>query len=86
MNEYRLVVVASARKELRDLPSTVKERARAAIGALQRDPRPPGVRKLSGHERRYRIRVGDYRVVYEVDDAARVVDVIRVRHRRHAYD
>ncbi len=86
MDEYRVFFAASARREFQDLPSNVKNRARAAVNLLRSNPRPAGVRKLSGHERRYRIRVGDYRIVYDIDDSARTVDVVRVRHRREAYD
>lgn len=58
----------------------------AAVRALGAVPRPPGARKLQGSGRDdYRIRIGDYRVLYEVDDTARVVRIMRVRHRREAY-
>ena len=58
----------------------------AAIRALGETPRPRGARKLHGSPRDdYRIRVGDYRVLYEVDDAAQLVRIMRVRHRREAY-
>ncbi len=57
----------------------------AAIRALAEQPRPSGTRKLAGSEQAYRIRVGDYRVVYTVDDQERIVSVDRVRHRREAY-
>ncbi|MFH0351856.1 MAG: type II toxin-antitoxin system RelE/ParE family toxin [Chromatiales bacterium] len=57
----------------------------AAIQALARNPRPPGCRKLTGTENDWRIRVGDYRVIYAIADVIRVVRVHRVRHRREAY-
>jgi mRNA interferase RelE/StbE len=55
------------------------------IQALSTDPRPPGCEKLSGHPDRYRVRQGDYRVVYSVDDVERVVLVVKVGHRREVY-
>ena len=56
-----------------------------AIQALAQNPRPPGCRKLTGSKNDWRIRVGDYRVVYEIADEIRVVRVNRVRHRREVY-
>ncbi|PYK37447.1 MAG: hypothetical protein DME49_11575 [Verrucomicrobia bacterium] len=56
-----------------------------AMNALSRNPRPPGCRKVSGSENDWRIRVGDYRVIYEIADANRIVRVNRIRHRREAY-
>ena len=56
-----------------------------AIQALATNPRPPGCRKLEGSKHDWRIRVGDYRVVYEIADQIRVVRVNRVRHRREVY-
>ncbi|MDP8939669.1 MAG: type II toxin-antitoxin system RelE/ParE family toxin [Actinomycetota bacterium] len=61
------------------------ERLMAAIRALVQDPRPPGVRKLSGRES-YRVRVGDYRVIYLVDDEEQTLTVLGVGHRRDVYD
>jgi mRNA interferase RelE/StbE len=55
------------------------------IAALAHDPRPSGVEKLHGVEGRYRVRQGDYRIIYVIDDALRRVIVLKVRHRREAY-
>jgi mRNA interferase RelE/StbE len=82
---HKVEFVASAAKEFRALESTIKRRVMMAIEKLQSDPRPKGVRKLRGHERLYRIRVGSYRVVYEIDDQAKLIRVTRVRHRREVY-
>jgi mRNA interferase RelE/StbE len=57
----------------------------ARIEQLASNQRPSGARKLEGEQHLWRIRVGDYRVVYSIDDGQRVVDVVRVRHRREAY-
>ena len=62
------------------------ERIRESINELAKDPRPPGSKKLKGEDRTYRIRVGDYRVLYEVYDQEILVLVIRIRHRKDAYD
>jgi mRNA interferase RelE/StbE len=75
----------TAQKELRDLPRHLIPRVTAAVNQLALDPRPLGSRKLSGSEEAYRIRVGDYRVVYEVRVGELVVEVVRVRHRRDVY-
>jgi mRNA interferase RelE/StbE len=82
---YEVKFATSAAKEFRSLPLELKSRIGAAIDGLRQDPRPPGVRKLVGHERLYRIRVGQYRVVYEVDDKKQLVRITRVRHRREVY-
>jgi mRNA interferase RelE/StbE len=82
---YRLEFARSARRELERLPRPVIARVRPAIRALQDEPRPRGSRKMVGSETTYRIRVGQYRVVYEVDDPQQLVVITRVRHRSSAY-
>ncbi len=67
------------------MSAEVRERVVAAIQGLSRTPRPVGCRKIVGSRSDWRLRVGDYRVVYEVDDAAREVRIMYVRHRRDAY-
>ncbi|MGI8906681.1 MAG: type II toxin-antitoxin system RelE family toxin [Candidatus Sumerlaeaceae bacterium] len=66
------------------LPSSVFQRVSAAILVLETDPRPAGTRKLRGLEQ-YRIRVGEYRILYTVHDGARRVDIVAVAHRSEAY-
>jgi mRNA interferase RelE/StbE len=73
-------------KEFNGLPATVATRVVAKIKALAATPRPPGVKKLEGEPVRWRIRIGDWRVIYSIDDKKRVVDIIYVRHRSKAYD
>ena len=75
----------STKKDLRSLPNQEVARIVAAVAALAVEPLPHGSQKLAGSERTYRIRVGDYRVVYEVCANARVVEVQRVRHRKDVY-
>jgi mRNA interferase RelE/StbE len=82
---YRVLLERAAEKSLSRLASEIHDRVIAAIQALADDPRPPGCRKLTGSEHDWRIRVGDYRVVYEIADEIRVVRVNRVRHRREVY-
>jgi mRNA interferase RelE/StbE len=82
---YEIRFRRSALRELGDLRQPLGRRVTRAIQALAHDPRPPGVTLLSGPERIWRIRVGDYRVVYRLDDDRRVVTVLRVRHRKDAY-
>lgn len=84
MGAYSLLVKASAAKEVDALPSKDRRRLVERIRALANEPRPPGCQKLSGHDK-YRLRQGDYRVVYLVDDAAREVTIFKVGHRREVY-
>ncbi|MCU0836627.1 MAG: type II toxin-antitoxin system RelE/ParE family toxin [Chromatiaceae bacterium] len=82
---YRIEVTRSARKILLSLPRDVQKRLAAAIDGLASDPRPAGCRKLTGSDALYRIRVGDYRVVYEPHDDRLLVMVIKLGHRREIY-
>ncbi len=85
MPEYAVSFRRSAEKDLRKLDRTVQRRVLRAIDGLAGDPRPDGCRKLVGSEDAFRIRVGDYRVIYTVDDVVRIVAIENVRHRREAY-
>jgi len=82
---YRILLEHAAEKNLSRLPTDAHDRVIAAIQGLARNPRPPGCRKLTGAENDWRIRAGDYRVIYAIADVIRVVRVHRVRHRREAY-
>ena len=81
---YTVLILRRAQKELARLPSGVYERVRDAIRALGQNPRPAGCLKLTGREG-WRIRVGNYRVIYEVDDEQQSVTVLHVGHRRDVY-
>ena len=81
---YSVLVKRDAEKELRRLPRRDLRRLVDRIAALAVEPRPTGVEKLSTLER-YRVRQGDYRVVYEIDDQARTVIVVKIGHRREVY-
>jgi len=83
--DYTLLFARSARKELEKIPASTSERILERVTSLQQNPRPPGVIKLQGESRLWRLRVGDYRVIYSIDDAARTIDVSIIRHRRDVY-
>jgi mRNA interferase RelE/StbE len=85
MGEYVVTFARSARRELEGFPRSVVTRVVTRIESLGISPRPAGCRKLQGTGALYRIRIGDYRVIYSVDDEKRVVDVVAVRHRSDAY-
>lgn len=82
---YLLRIKPSAEKEMRRLPDEVLWRVHAGILRLAENPRPRASRKLAGAEGRYRLRVGDYRVLYAIDDDDATVTVFAVAHRREAY-
>ena len=85
MSQYAITFARSARKELEALSRPLVARVFNRIEALGRDPRPTGCRKLVGQGNLWRIRVGDYRVIYEIDDARQTVDISAIRHRSDAY-
>lgn len=86
MTAYGITFASSAKREFRDLEPDVIERILPKIRELANTPRPPGCKKLHGYKDLWRIRIGDYRVVYAIDDAARTVDVTRIAHRRDVYE
>ena len=86
MSEYAVTLADSVRKELRNLPSQVVKRLQPKIRELGSNPRPPACKKLQGYKNCWRVRVGDYRIVYTVDDESKVVDVTRVAHRKDVYE
>jgi mRNA interferase RelE/StbE len=83
--DYRVVVARSAERELRGLPAGVRERAKRSIEALASAPRPRGLKKLQGSSDLWRLRIGDYRVVYRIDDRNSLVDIVHIRDRKDAY-
>jgi mRNA interferase RelE/StbE len=82
---YRVLLERAAEKDLARLSHEVHDRVIVAIQSLANNPRPPGCRKLIGGKNDWRIRVGDYRVIYEIADAIRIVRVNRMRHRGDVY-
>jgi mRNA interferase RelE/StbE len=82
---YRVFLERAAEKQLKQLSAKLHDRVIAAIQPLAKNPRPTGCRKLTGADYDWRIRVGDYRIVYEIDDGLGEVRVNRIRHRREVY-
>jgi mRNA interferase RelE/StbE len=85
MPAYRVEFAPRASRTVEKLEPRVKAQVLAQVAALSLDPRPPGVRKLAGYPNTYRIRLGEYRIVYEVRDDVLVVHVVRVGHRKSIY-
>ncbi|HEX7354730.1 MAG TPA: type II toxin-antitoxin system RelE/ParE family toxin [Mycobacteriales bacterium] len=85
MSRYRVEVARRALKSIAVLPRKDQQRVRAAIDLLADDPRPPGCVAMVGEPHAYRVRTGDYRIVYEVFDDRLLVQVVRAGHRRDIY-
>ena len=84
---YQIIISSSAEKDLDKLPAAALKKVGNAIDHLAADPRPAGCKKLKGSsEYLWRIRVGDYRVIYSIADKIEVIDVRRVRHRKDVYE
>jgi mRNA interferase RelE/StbE len=86
MASYDVVLASSAEKELKRLSSQLIARMIGRLESLASNPRPPGCKKLKGGDREWRIRVGDYRAVYTIDDTKLLVEVTRIRHRSEVYE
>ncbi|HUT54011.1 MAG TPA: type II toxin-antitoxin system RelE/ParE family toxin [bacterium] len=85
MERHKIIFKPSVEKDLKYLPPATVSRIQARILQLSSDPYPVKVVKLSGAERMYRLRVGVYRVIYEVDNQAKLITIHYVRHRREVY-
>jgi mRNA interferase RelE/StbE len=85
MPTYQLNIKRSFEKDLRRLPDHVVERVFKKLDGLVDDPYPAGVDKIEGSERSYRVRIGDYRVVYAVDDSTKIITLFYARHRKDVY-
>ena len=85
MASYQIKIKSSASRELERLPRTTIPKIVAAIKELAENPFPQGVKKLTGFDRTYRIRVGEYRILYNMYDDILVIEIIRIRHRKDAY-
>jgi mRNA interferase RelE/StbE len=79
--EYTVLILPSAQKQLDKLHNAIATRIEDKMMELEQDPRPPGCKKLKGRDA-YRIRIGDYRVIYEIQDGRLIVTVITIGHRR----
>ncbi len=82
---YEVYVEKAAENDLKRLPTSTFDRIAYQIKTLAENPRPSGCRKLTGSKNDWRVRIGDYRVLYENDEKARAVRIMRVRHRREVY-
>ena len=82
---YEVLIERTAERDLQSLPHSIFNRIVPRIRALAGNPRPSGCHKLTGSRNDWRIRIGDYRVVYDIDDARKRVRIFRVRHRREVY-
>ena len=84
---YKIVFVRSAEKELEKLPLAILRKISPEIEKLEYNPRPHGVKKLKGkRELLWRIRVGDYRIIYSIEDVIKIVEIRRVGHRKDVYE
>ncbi|AFZ26058.1 cytotoxic translational repressor of toxin-antitoxin stability system [Cylindrospermum stagnale PCC 7417] len=82
---YQIIVTKSIQKELDNLPNDIKEHVYEKIAQLAEVPRPDGVVKLKGYENEYRVRVGDYRLRYEIEDQQLIILLLQCKHRRDVY-
>ena len=82
---YEVYLERAAENDLKRLPTSTFHRIIPHIKALAENPRPPNCRKLTGSKNDWRIRIGDHRVLYEIDEKAKAVRILRVRHRREVY-
>ena len=84
MASYSILLTKSAAKEMGSIPTSDRQRVATKIGSLADNPRPMGVEKLSGDDK-YRIRQGNYRILYQIIDADLIVTVVRIGDRREVY-
>ncbi len=82
---YQVSLRPGAERQRRKLDAQIRQRVNEALLALEDTPRPLGVVKLRGSDREWRIRIGDYRIIYEIDDDGNQVIILRITHRREAY-
>ncbi len=82
---YQIIIPKPVQKQLNNLPHKMRSRLLDEIRLLEDNPRPDGVKKLKGYENTYRIRVGNYRLIYEIEDRKMIVLVLSSIHRKDAY-
>lgn len=83
---YQIFVKPAAQRQIKKLTPAVQKSLIALIESLAAEPRPPGCKKLKGRQNEYRARLGNYRVIYSIEDTALVITIIKVGHRRDIYD
>lgn len=84
MEKYKILFRKSVLKDLDDIPKKDVKKIVAAVRSLADDPRPPASKKLSGQER-YRLRQGNYRIIYSIEDYVLTVCVVKIGHRKEVY-
>jgi len=82
---YTVIISKSVQKQIDDLPNDITLRVIEKIQNLATEPRPDGIVKLKGFENEYRIRIGDYRVRYEIDDENQLIQILQCKHRKDVY-
>lgn len=82
---FTVLLRPAAERDYRRLSAALRRRIHALLMALEEEPRPAGTVKLTGHANRWRLRVGDYRILYTIDDREEAVTILRIVHRREAY-
>lgn len=82
---YEVLLERRAERDIKKLPTEVFHRIIPHIKALSENPKPSGCRKIAGSKDDWRVRIGEYRIIYEIDEKARAVKVMRIRHRREVY-
>jgi mRNA interferase RelE/StbE len=85
MPPYEVELAPRAQNDLRDLSTRILKRVLACLDGLREQPRGRNSIKLKGYANQYRARVGDYRIVYEIDDKRSIIDVVAIRHRSECY-
>lgn len=85
MSSYRVDFTTAAAKQIRKLDPLIRRRILAAVRLLEQDPRPAASKKLFGEQIAWRLRVGDYRVIYDIEDDQLIITVVRAAHRREIY-
>jgi mRNA interferase RelE/StbE len=82
---YKILISKSALKELKDIPKIFRGNIISKINDLAIEPRPNGVRKLEGFKNSYRVRIGNYRVVYKIEDSELIIEVVKISDRKDVY-
>ncbi len=82
---YSVLLSKSAQKQLRKIPPSIADLIEHKLLSLEENPRPPGCKKLMGEENGWRIRIGDYRVLYEIQDKVLIIHVVDIDHRKDVY-
>lgn len=82
---YHIAIANSAKRDMRRLDSDLQQRVATHLQALRNSPRPSGVKKLRDRDNQWRIRIGDYRIIYEIDEDEHIIVILRIKHRREAY-